>query len=76
MVALIADTVSRGKDRFATGDALHRFDFPDHSFHLVMARANSPYVPIERWPALLVHGVTAEGDRVRAAGFAYGVFRL
>ncbi|WP_327070076.1 alpha-amylase family glycosyl hydrolase [Kitasatospora sp. NBC_01250] len=25
---------------------------------------------------LLVHGVTAEGDRVRAEGFAYGVFRL
>jgi ubiquinone/menaquinone biosynthesis C-methylase UbiE len=38
---------------FATGDALQRFDFPDHSFQLVMARANSAYMPIDRWPSLL-----------------------
>lgn len=38
---------------FATGDALQRFNFPDHAFQLVMARANSAYVPIDRWPSLL-----------------------
>ena len=38
---------------FQTGDALQRFPFADGRFSLVMARANSAYVPVPAWPVLL-----------------------
>ncbi len=63
----IAESARRGEVvpencTFLVGDALQRFEFPDQSFTMVTARANSAYVPIERWPALL-----AEMTRVTAS---------
>jgi ubiquinone/menaquinone biosynthesis C-methylase UbiE len=57
------------------GDALGRFGFANASFHFVMARANSAYVPIERWPHLLneMLRVTAPGGWIEVRDF--GVVR-
>jgi ubiquinone/menaquinone biosynthesis C-methylase UbiE len=60
---------------FLTGNALHPFDFADNSFQLVMARANSAFVPVERWPALLaeMRRVTAPNGWIEVRDF--GVLR-
>jgi ubiquinone/menaquinone biosynthesis C-methylase UbiE len=60
---------------FLTGNALQPFDFPDGSFQLVMARANSAYMPIERWPGMLAEmaRVTAPNGWIEVRDF--GVVR-
>ncbi len=57
------------------GDALATFAFPTASFDLVMARANSAYVPRDRWPGLIVEmaRVTRPGGWVEIRDF--GVVR-
>jgi ubiquinone/menaquinone biosynthesis C-methylase UbiE len=48
---------------FLVGDALKPFEFQPGSFDFVMARANSAYIPVPQWPA-----VVAEMARVTVPG--------
>ncbi len=48
---------------FLVGDALKPFAFQSGSFDFVMARANSAYIPVPQWPA-----VVAEMARVTVPG--------
>ena len=52
-----------GNCMFLVGDSLKPFEFAAGSFDFVMARANSAYMPIPRWP-----GVVAEMARVTSSG--------
>ncbi len=53
------------------GDALERFPFGEGDFDFVMARANSAYVPRDRWPAHLTEmfRVTRPGGWIEVRDF-------
>lgn len=60
---------------FLPGNALQRFEFPDASFHLVMARANSAFVPIDRWSGLLAEMVRVTAPQGWMEVRDFGVLR-
>lgn len=39
---------------FLIGDALEPFNFPDGAFDFVMARATSAFIPVSKWPSVIV----------------------
>ncbi len=73
----LAEGAARGTDTlppnctFRTGDALQPFTFADGSFDFVMARANSAYLPVSRWPAVVreMARVTRRGGWVEVRDF-------
>lgn len=57
---------------FLTGDALQPFGFANGAFDFVMARANSAYLPVSRWPSMVAEmaRVTRRGGWVEVRDFA------
>jgi ubiquinone/menaquinone biosynthesis C-methylase UbiE len=67
--ASLAEGAQTGRDAmpencsFLVGNALEPFHFPSGIFDMVMARANSAYIPVSQWPAVI-----AQMARVCATG--------
>lgn len=57
--ASLAEGAQSGRDAmpdncsFRVGNALEPFNFPTGVFDFVMARANSAYIPVSQWPAVI-----------------------
>lgn len=74
----LAEGLAKGTDTlppnctFVTADTLQPFAFANSSFDFVMARANSAYLPVSRWPWVVgeMARVTRRGGWVEVRDFA------